>query len=99
MIEVHLYGKLRRLAPNRGAAEDSLVTVAAVDGEDVGALLKRLGISDGQVSNIFVNGELSDLGRGVYDRDRVGVFPDDMALLYKWYFRKKKAGGEDEDAG
>jgi hypothetical protein len=39
-------------------------------------------------TNIFLNGELSGLGRKVIDGDRLGIFPDDMQLLYRWYFNR-----------
>jgi len=42
-----------------------------------------------ETSNIFIEGELCGLWRPLNDGERVGVFPDDMALLYKWYFPKK----------
>jgi hypothetical protein len=43
-----------------------------------------------ETSNIFVNGQLCALSKEIKDGQRVGVFPDDMALLYKWYFPKQK---------
>jgi hypothetical protein len=43
-----------------------------------------------ETSNVFVAGELCALSKNVEDGQRVGVFPDDMALLYKWYFNKQK---------
>ena len=39
--------------------------------------------------NIFLNGEYSNLSRPVRDGDRLGIFPYDMQLLYKWHFKKK----------
>ena len=41
-----------------------------------------------EVSHTFLDGELSALGRPVTDGSRLGVFPDDMALLYSWYFQQ-----------
>ena len=40
--------------------------------------------------NIFLNGEYSGLGRLVKDGDRLGIFPDNMQLLYRQYFEKVK---------
>lgn len=90
MIEVHLYGKLRRFAPNKETAGDSIVLIDAARASTVSGVLSEIGITPDEVSNIFVNGELSAPGRAVADGDRVGVFPEDMALLYKWYFQKKE---------
>jgi len=39
-------------------------------------------------SNIFLNWQYSGLNRRVQKGDRLAIFPDDMQLLYKWYFRK-----------
>jgi len=61
-------------------------------------VLERLGIPMEEVgSNIFLNWQYSVLTRKVKDGDRLAVFPDDMQLLYKWYFAK--AGEEEDDRG
>lgn len=88
-LEVRLYGKLRRFASNRQVDADSVVQVDYVPGETIEEVLGRLGIGAGAVSNVFLNGELSALDRRVADGSRLGVFPEDMGLLYSWYFDKK----------
>jgi hypothetical protein len=90
MIEVWLYGKLRRLAPEKGVAANSIVQVPTNGDETIQDILAHLGIAQEETSNIFQNGQLSVLERHVQDGDRLGVFPDDMSLLYKWYFTKKR---------
>jgi hypothetical protein len=90
MIELHLYGKLRRFTSEHSAAGESVLSVACQDGDSIGEILTRLGVPHEETSNIFVNGELCALSKAVRDGQRVGVFPDDMALLYKWYFPKQK---------
>lgn len=85
MIEVHLYGRLRRYAPARAVTTPSVVRVAASEGDAVEVILRRLGIDpDEEVSNIFINGRYSHTARQalVRDGDRLGVFPSDMALLW-----------------
>ena len=73
MIDVHLYGKLRRFT---------------------GDTNPRIGIPPEELGrNIFLNGEVSALERTVKDGDRLGIFPDDMQLLYRQYFPKK--GGDE----
>ena len=89
MIELHVYGKLRRVAPQKTASGDSVLMVTLQEGDTVGTLLERLGVAPEETSNIFIEGELCGLWRPLNDGERVGVFPDDMALLYKWYFPKK----------
>ena len=45
MVEIHLYGKLRRLAPNSRAAEDTVIRIEPEEGESLRSLLTRAGIS------------------------------------------------------
>lgn len=90
MVEVHLYGKLRRFAVQREASGDSIVRVAVEPGDTIKAVMGRMGIGLGETSNIFLNGELSSPERRVRGGDRLGIFPHDQALLYKWYFEKKE---------
>ena len=95
MIEVHLYGKLRRFAEDPDSTSDSIVWVEVAEGDTIGRILERIGIPLEQLgSNVFLNGEYSGLSRPVKAGDRLGVFPDDMQLLYKWYFRRCE--GQDE---
>ncbi len=90
-VEVHLYGKLRRFAKDRDPASDSILRIRSASGETIGALLDRIGIPREELgANLFLNGEYSDLSRPLRPGDRLGVFPDDMQLLYKWYFAKRK---------
>ena len=89
MIEVHLYGKLRRFTDNLDPSRDSIINVPVKDGFTIGDIVKSLGIPLEELgNNIFLNGEYSALTRKVSDGDRLGIFPDDMKLLYKWYFDK-----------
>ena len=89
MIEVHLYGKLRRFTDNLDQAKDSVICVPVKDGFTIRDIVKSIGIPLEELgSNIFLNGEYSALTRKVSDGDRLGIFPDDMQLLYKWYFPK-----------
>jgi len=91
MIEVHLYGKLRRFTDNQDPTHDSIVYVPVKKRDIIEDIIKRIGIPFEELgSNIFLNGEYSALERKVKDGDRLGVFPDNMQLLYKWYFHKAK---------
>ena len=99
MIEVHLYGKLRRFAEDPDPTSDTIVRVPVTEGDTIGRILERIGISLEEVgSNVFLNGEYSGLNRPVNPGDRLGVFPDDMQLLYKWYFRKREESDGPEDS-
>lgn len=87
MVEVHLYGRLRRFAQERDPAGDSVVFVPVAKGETIGALVARIGIPREEVGrNVFLDGTLSSLGREVRGGERLALFPPDMNLLYRWYF-------------
>ena len=89
MIEIHLYGKLRRFADQKSPLQESVVLMDARDGDTIQSVVERIGISVDELgNNIFLNGEYSGLDRSVKDGDRLGLFPDDMQLLYRWYFNK-----------
>ena len=99
MIEVHLYGKLRRFTDNQDSTRDSIVYIRVEEGDSIEEIVRRIGIPQEALgSNIFLNGEYSALGRKVKDGDRLGVFPNDMQLLYRWYF-SKTGEGQYEDRG
>jgi len=98
MIEIHLYGKLRRFAKDQDPTSDSVVHMPAQEDDTIQRVLERLGVPMKEVgSNVFFNWQYSALTSRVKDGDRLAVFPDDMQLLYKWYFAK--AGEEGDDRG
>jgi len=92
MIEVHLYGKLRRFAESRDPRSASIVRAAWETGDTVGDVAARIGIPAAELgSNLFVDGQYAALDSPVPDGARLGLFPHDMQLLYKWYYRPKPA--------
>ena len=91
MIEVHLYGKLRRFTDNQDPTRDSIIYIPVKKGDTIEEIARRIGIPFEELgSNIFLNGEYSALERKVKDKNRLGIFPDDMQLLYKWHFQQSK---------
>ena len=89
MLEIHLYGKLRRFSDQTSPIKDSIILVEESDTSTIRSVVKKIGIPVSELGrNIFVNGELSGLDRKVYDGDRIGIFPDDMQLLYRQYFKR-----------
>jgi len=88
-LEVWLYGSLRRFALEQRVTANSVVRVEAGQDDTIEQVLASQGIQPEEVSNIFLDGELSAITRRVGGGSRLGVFPWDMALLYKWYFEKK----------
>ncbi len=82
MIEVHLYGKLRRFSDNQDPSHDSITYAPVEAGDTIGDIIRHIGIPlEALSSNIFLNGEYSALGRTVQNGDRLGIFPNDMQLL------------------
>ena len=91
MIEVHLYGKLRRFTANQDPARDSILNLPVETGDTIEDIARHGSIPIEEIgSNIFLNGQLSAPTRSVAPGDRLGVFPSDMATLYKWYFAKQE---------
>jgi hypothetical protein len=73
--------------------EDSILRCDSRDDDTIRSLIIRVGIPLEELgTNIFLNGELSGLGRRIRDDDRLGIFPDDMQLLYHWYFNRVESG-------
>ena len=58
MVSIHLYGKLRRFAPNSSPSADSIITVDALKGETLQMLLDRVGIHASELYTIFINAKL-----------------------------------------
>jgi hypothetical protein len=56
MVEVHLYGRLRRHAAHRRPDQESVVRLESRAEDTVGAVLERLGISPTDVCHVFLNG-------------------------------------------
>jgi hypothetical protein len=90
-VQLHLYGKLRKYTDNENPRKESLMEIQVKEGTSIREILEKKGISINEVgSNIFLNGEYSSIDRPVQTDSRLGVFPDDMNLLYKWHFEKKE---------
>ncbi len=82
MIEVHLYGKLRRFIDNQDPTRDSIIYTQVEEGDTIENVVRHIGIPlEALSSNIFLNGEYTALGMRVKNGDRLGIFPDDMQLL------------------
>ena len=89
MIEVHLYGKLRKHAEQKSPLRESVVLIEVLEDDSIQSIVTRLGISFNELSStIFLNGEYSGLNRKVKDKDRLGLFPDNMILAYRQYFKR-----------
>jgi len=99
MIDIHLYGKLRQFADDQATTAQSIALVSWQPGDTVGEIVARLGIPQTDLgSNVFLNGRYANLESPVQDGDRLGLFPDDMQLLYKWYFAPQDSSGDPSQA-
>ncbi len=58
MIEVHLYGGLRRHASDSRGDAESILNVAPRSAETVRTLLERVGIDQEDLCHVFLNGSL-----------------------------------------
>jgi hypothetical protein len=58
MLEIYVYGDLRRYAPESRPDRESVMRLASQPGETVGTVLERLGIPPAEVCHIFLNGGL-----------------------------------------
>jgi hypothetical protein len=74
---------------NLEPARESIVKVKIKKDDTIGDVARRIGIPDNELGpNIFLNDEYSALTRKVKNGDRLGLFPDDMQLLNRWYFNR-----------
>jgi hypothetical protein len=83
LIEVHLYGRLRRLAAQSDVHRPS--TVRVDQGETtVAQVLAALGVDRAAVGQVFINGRYhaAPFEQILHPGDRLGVFPPDMRMLY-----------------
>ena len=82
MIEVHLYGKLRRFTDNEDPSHNSVIYVPAKKEDTIKDIVRRIGMPLEEIgSNIFLNGRIFPPEREVKDGDRLGIFPDNMAMV------------------
>ncbi len=58
MVEIHLYGKLRRYAQNIPTDRDNVIRVSPESDETLEALLTRLEIPVDEIYSIFFNSKL-----------------------------------------
>ncbi len=82
MIEVHLYGKLRRFTANQDPSRDSIIYLPVKEEDAIENIIKRIGIPFEEIGpHIFLNGRCFSLEKKVKDGDRLGLFPDDMGMI------------------
>jgi hypothetical protein len=80
-IEVHLYGRLRKLVIGSRPDEDTILRLDFIENESFEQLVKRLGLSPSDIGDCFLNGTLVKLNDEIPKGARVGLFPFNMVLL------------------
>lgn len=91
-VTVKLYGRFRDIAPRLDSTSGS-IGIVKVDADKVDTasdLLEEFNLGRDEVSHVFVNGSYSSLKKAVDDRDKVALFPEEMGLLYSWYFEEEE---------
>ena len=58
MLEIHLYGSLRRYAQGCGAGQDCVIALEPSLDETMSSLLERTGIPVSEINHIFFNSNL-----------------------------------------
>ena len=82
MIQIHLYGKLRKLAEKSKATEDSILTIKWEENMTVMSLLCSLKLTPKDVGEIFVNYKvITDYSQSIEKDSRVALFSAGMHLL------------------
>lgn len=91
-ITVKLYGRFRNLASSLDSPSGSIgiVKVDSQRVETASDLLENFNLDGDEVSHVFVNASYSSLKKTVDDGDKVALFPEDMGLLYSWYFEEEE---------
>ncbi len=90
-IEVKLFGDLRKkIEPNISGTTSLRFEIADSEVDRIIDFLKKINIEENEVSHIFVNGRYAGLRKKIQNRDTVALFPRNMAVLYKWYFKREE---------
>ena len=91
-ILVKIFGDLRKKIEGSNVTNSLPLNIdIESDGiETIVDILNKFRIEKEKTSHLFVNGTYSGFNKKVKDGDRVGLFPKNMSLLYKWYFTKNE---------
>ncbi len=81
MIDIHLYGCLRKLVEGSTASEDTVFYLDAIENETFSEMISRLNLTMKDLGDCFLNGTLVKPDDIVEDGDRIGLFPFNMVLL------------------
>ncbi len=82
-IEIHLYGRLRKLAEHTGPTDDSVIYLDWKEDETLADLVtKRLNLSFDEIGEVFVNfNPITDHSMKIPQNARLALFEAGMYLL------------------
>jgi len=89
-VHLRIFGDLRKKVQQNlepGAAPLTL-NLNSSEVKTISDILEKFSIEKNETSHIFVNSVYAGFSKKVKDGDRVGIFPKNMSLLYKWYFKR-----------
>jgi molybdopterin converting factor small subunit len=90
-IRIKLFGDLRKkVQPNITGSLPLKFSIDSEGIERISDILNRYNIKENEIIHIFVNGRYSGLTKKVNDGDIVAIFPINMSVLYKWYFKREE---------
>jgi len=90
-IKVKLFGDLRKkIEPNISGTTSLRFEIDDSEVNRIIDLLKKINIEENEVTHIFVNGRYAGVKKKIQNGDTVALFPRNMALLYKWYFKREE---------
>ncbi len=90
-IDLKLFGDLRKKAdPKVSGTLPLRLKISDSDITWIADILRKFNIEDDDVSHIFVNGRYAGFKKRVINGDKVSLFPRNMGLLYKWYFKREE---------
>jgi molybdopterin converting factor small subunit len=89
-ILVKIFGELRKKIKDKTIKDNNPLNIKLEPAKvnTISDILNYFSIEKDETSHIFVNGVYSGFDKRVKDGDRVGLFPKNMSLLYKWYFTR-----------
>jgi len=90
-IRVKFFGDLRKKVQPDIKGSLPLKFNIDPDGiERISDILDKYNIKEDEIIHIFVNGRYSGLTKKVKNGDIVAIFPINMSVLYKWYFKREE---------
>lgn len=97
MVEIHLYGELRRYIGCEDPRQDAVAFLNVRPGLTIAEALRELGVPLDEARHVFINGlyDPEALHREVHEGDRVGVFPATMTMPHIRLFAPRARGSQD----